>query len=192
MELVEGITCVYGPSATGKTNLCLFTAANADGKVIFIDTENTFSAERIREFNRNADLDRICLIRADSFMKQSRAIKELEVLRKVDLVIVDSMTKYYRNALQDEGKPTDDLLEQFRALRSLYKKLGCKVLITSQVYTNQDGKDIAIGGKLVRDFSKQLVRLSHGNERVLDVEKHPEKGPFKKRFRIETGKVTFF
>src|SRR3989344_1345197 len=113
MELVEGITCVYGPSATGKTKLCLFTAANADGKVIFIDTENTFSAERIREFNRNADLDRICLIRADSFMKQSRAIK-------------------------------------------------------------------------------QLVRLSHGNERVLDVEKHPEKGPFKKRFRIETGKVTFF
>lgn len=192
MELVEGITCIYGPAATGKTNLCMLTAAHSKGKTIFIDTENTFSAERIREFNKDANLDKICLISADSFSKQSKVIKELEVLKKVDLIIIDSMTKYYREVLQDDKDATKSLLEQFHTLRNIYKRLGCKVLITSQVYTNQDGKDIVMGGKPIRDFSKQLIRLSHEKERVFEVEKHPEQGSFKKNFRIKADDISFF
>ena len=183
---------MYGPAATGKTNLCLHLAANSKGRIIFIDTENTFSAQRIREFNSKADLDKICLLKVNSFKKQSEVINELELLKKIDIIIIDSMTKYYRTALHDDASPTDDLLKQFHTLRNLYKRLGCKILITSQVYTTQDGKNMPIGGKPLRDFSKQLIKLSNENNHVFEVEKHPETPPFKKSFRIEADNIAFF
>ncbi len=187
MELIDGINCLYGPSASGKTNLCLFIAAHAKGKVIFIDTENTFSAERIREFNKDANLDNICFIKADSFEKQDKIIRELELLKKVDLVIIDSLTKYYRKELQEKTKP--DLAGQLQSLRSLYKAKGCKVLVTSQVYSTEDNKIMPVGGKLIRDFSKQLVMLNQDGKRFMDIIK-PD--PKRREFAIETGRISFF
>jgi len=186
MQLVDGINCIYGPPASGKTNICLFIAAQAKGKVIFIDTENTFSAERIREFNPEANLDNICLISADSFEKQEKIIKELELLRKADIIIIDSLTKYYRTALKESEN--HDLVGQLRLLRRLYKEKGCKILITSQVYTTDKDEIKPLGGKPIRDFSKQLVKLHVGNKRILEIIK-PE--PKKSDFCIESASVAF-
>src|SRR3989339_1589394 len=44
------ITTIYGPAGSGKTTLCLLCAMNTarEGKkVIYIDTENNFSVERL-------------------------------------------------------------------------------------------------------------------------------------------------
>lgn len=186
MELVEGINCIYGPSATGKTNICLFTAAKAKGKVIFIDTENTFSAKRIREFNKDADLNNIYLIKADSFKKQDQIIRELELLKRADLIIIDSLTKFYRKEMQEKTNP--DLLGQLRTLRNLYKAKGCKVLVTSQVYSTEDNRILPLGGKLIRDFSKQLAMLTNEQERFMDIIK-PE--PKRLKFSIGTSHISF-
>lgn len=187
MELIDGINCLYGPSASGKTNLCLFMAAKAKGKVIFIDTENTFSAERIKDFDKGANLDNIYFLKADSFEKQGKIIRELELLKKVDLVIIDSLTKYYRKELQDKTNP--DLAGQLQSLRSLYKAKGCKVLVTSQVYSTDENKVMPLGGKLIRDFSKQLILLDQQGRRFMDIIKPV---PERREFAIETDQITFF
>lgn len=186
MELIDGINCIYGPPASGKTNLCLFAASRSGGKVIFIDTENTFSAKRIRDFNPEVNLDNIYLIKVDSFERQGRVIRELELLKSADLVIIDSLTKYYRKELQDRTNP--DILGQFRLLRSLYKAKECKILITSQVYTSLDNRTLPVGGKLIRDFSRQLIRLSQEKDRVLKILKPEEK---ELRFRIHASSIDF-
>ena len=46
------ITTVYGPAGSGKTNLCILSAVNTvrnKKKVVYIDTENNFSVERVKQ-----------------------------------------------------------------------------------------------------------------------------------------------
>ena len=46
------ITTVYGPAGSGKTILCLLCAINVarkGKKIIYIDTENSFSLERLKQ-----------------------------------------------------------------------------------------------------------------------------------------------
>ena len=40
------ITTIYGGAGSGKTNICLLFACNLGKKVIWIDTEGSFSIER--------------------------------------------------------------------------------------------------------------------------------------------------
>ena len=57
-ELLDGgfendvVTTIYGPAGSGKTNICILSAINVarqGGKVIFIDSEGGFSAERAKQ-----------------------------------------------------------------------------------------------------------------------------------------------
>ena len=48
------VTTIFGPSGTGKTNLCLMAAVNiaeSGKKVIFIDTEGGIAIERIKQIS---------------------------------------------------------------------------------------------------------------------------------------------
>ncbi len=188
MELVRGINCIYGPPASGKTNLCLFKAANTKGKVIYLDSEHTFSADRIKDFNKDVNLEDINVIKIDSFEKQGEAIKELKNIRNAKLIIIDSLTKYYRKELQEQSTTNKEFLEQLRNLRALYKDKDCSILLTSQVYNSND-KIMPVGGKPIRDFSKCLIKLSNENQRMLEVEKHPKLKKSIRPFLIETGKI---
>ena len=66
----KNITLIYGPAASGKTTLCLQKTAETDGKVIFIDTENTFSPERLLQMNPNINFDNVILIKATKYSEQ--------------------------------------------------------------------------------------------------------------------------
>ena len=46
------ITTIYGPAGSGKTILCLLCSVNMtrnNKKVIYVDTENNFSIERLKQ-----------------------------------------------------------------------------------------------------------------------------------------------
>jgi len=47
------ITHIYGSPGSGKTNIALMATANAvkNGKVIYIDSEGSFSVERLRQIS---------------------------------------------------------------------------------------------------------------------------------------------
>ena len=52
------VTTIYGPSGTGKTNLCILAAVTValnGKKVIFIDTEGGIAVERIKQITPRYD-----------------------------------------------------------------------------------------------------------------------------------------
>ena len=89
-ELLKGynkeITCIYGPSASGKTTMALMAAvelAKNNKKVVFIDTENGFNLDRISQiagWNYISILDKILLLKVTDFEDQCKKFEMLEKL----------------------------------------------------------------------------------------------------------------
>lgn len=191
-SLLEGgldsdiINIIYGPAATGKTTCCLLAAIAAvknKEKVIFIDTENGFSVERLKQLNKDYKkvLENIFLIKVGSFDEQIKKIKEVcELAKKVEigLLIVDTIGAYYRKELKKDVYVINKEMDlQLRALNDVAKNTKTTVLITNQVYTNiETKKTVIVGGEMLKGWSKCLIELRNlkGNKRVARLEKHPK------------------
>src|SRR3989344_8039324 len=113
------ITTIYGDAGTGKTNLCLLASvsqAKKGKKVLFIDTEGGFSAERAKQLSGKENyediLKNIILFKPVNFEEQKKAFSSLlrEIKRKVDigLIVVDGMAMLYRLELGDAIKTGED------------------------------------------------------------------------------------
>jgi len=132
-NLVKGINLVYGESATGKTTLAMQEAleeAKENKKIAYIDTENSFSIERIKQMSSNYVklIKKIFLFQPKSFIEQHELIKKLN---KFDLIVLDTIGHYYRTEVKNNLYETNARLN--KQLRIL-KELNCNVLITNQVY----------------------------------------------------------
>jgi DNA repair protein RadB len=164
------ITLVYGEAGTGKTNLCLVMArqvALAGRKVIYIDSEGV-SMERLRQVS-GPDLDpvlkRTLFSEVHSFKEQEtmveRAIKLAEGQADIGLIVVDSMTMYYRlTDREEERAERKSLANQSVKLLSLARKKGLPVLITSQVFMDiEKGSIEALGGNVLHHNAKTIIFL---------------------------------
>ena len=180
-NIYKNITLIYGPAASGKTTCCLLASismAKQGKKVIFIDTENGFSIERLKQLcgeNYKKIIDNIFLLKVDSFTNQKKIFSELsDIVKKgkFSLVIVDTFGAHYRRVLKDDIKGINNAsIAQLKILKYL-TDLGIVVLITNQVYANinEKGKIESVGGKMVKNFSKVLIELqnlSHGKRKVI-------------------------
>ena len=167
------LTMMYGEAATGKTTLALLETIERarKGKVIFIDTENGFSMERVRQLAPDYErfIENIVRIHPLNFEEQEKIIMNLSE-RSAAVIIVDTIGFFYRiEVRQDPYKANKSLDNQLRKLNELAKK-GVFVLTTNQVYTNLEGKIIVVGGEMVRNWSKCVIWLSK-NPRMLKMEK---------------------
>ena len=102
-NLIKGINLAYGESATGKTTLALqesLKEAKENRKIAFIDTENSFSIERIKQMNDNYNelIKKIFLFQPKSFVEQHELIKKIG---KFDLIVVDTIGNHYRIDLKN-------------------------------------------------------------------------------------------
>lgn len=167
----NSISCVYGKPATGKTTLCLMAAKNEKGKVIFIETENGFSAERMKQIAGKIP-DNFVLMPVRSFEEQCKAVENLLKLKgKVSLIIIDSFTALYRQELQNKKDVNPLLSRQLSILKEM--SATAPVLITSQVYMTMDKKDIGpIGSNMLKSWCNNLIKLyNDGKKRALYIEK---------------------
>lgn len=181
-----GITTIYGPAATGKTTCCLLAAiaiAKSKGKTIFVDSENGFSVERMKQLTKEYKvvLDSIFLIKIDSFKNQIEKIKWVyDLIKKVDidLLVIDTIGSHYRTVLKEDVYEVNRAMSsQLQILNDIAKNHKTTVLITNQVYTNiQNQKTTIVGGDMLRNWSKCLVELKklEGNRRVALLKKHRE------------------
>ena len=166
-KLIEGykeeITIIYGPAASGKTTLAKLATLKqtmAGNKVVYIDTENGFSAERFMQLADYscADLfDKVLLLKVKDFEDQCRKFEMIEKLVGVDLIIVDSFGKHYRRAEKNEEN-TKKLLEQLKTLVHKTRE-GVPVIITDQVYSNMENEVKMVGGNMVEKFGKCIIEL---------------------------------
>lgn len=175
------ITLFYGEAGTGKTNLCLVLSRNVarqGRKVVYVDTEGV-SLERLSQIS-GADSEsvvkNILFSEVHSFDEQEkmvdRAIKLAEGNPEVGMIVVDSMTMYYRlTSREEERSERKSIANQTVKLLSVARKMAIPILVTSQVYTDIDkGTFEALGGHALHHNAKTLLRvekISPGKRRLV-------------------------
>lgn len=211
------ITQLYGPPASGKTNLALAAAietAAMGERALYIDTED-LSADRFEQL-AEARLDgsdpgsdpttetagsiddlaaRVIISEALGFQDQEEAVKDAaEVAKTVDLIVLDSATGFYRleRSEREEGEALRAVARQVTHLLSLARRYDLAVLITNQVFTDPDTEQAQpLGGHTLMHWSGTVLRLERfrGGNRRATLEKHrSEPTGERTRFRItETG-----
>jgi RecA/RadA recombinase len=167
------LTEVYGPFKSGKTALAHTISVTSqlpvkngglNTSVAYIDTENTFSKEKIKRIakrfglNPTEVLSRIYHARIYSSDHQSQMIQKAETLcktRGVRLIIIDSLMALLRAEYVGIGKlaPRQALLNTIiHTLSRIAETYNCAVLLTNQVSVKMMGmfsSDDAIGGNIV-------------------------------------------
>ncbi len=201
----EAITEIFGESNSGKTQLChtLCVMVQLDkhngglaGKALYIDTESTFTPERITSIADARGLDRTqainnillakamssteqehCLERASSIMNQHKVIK---------LLVIDSVTGLYRGeyigrtALSERQQRLYRHMLMLKRFSEIYR---VAVVVTNQV--NQSPKEFPgpfpgpVGGNVMAHASKYRIRLRQFGDRRIAALTHspylPEK-----------------
>jgi len=164
------LTLLYGEAGTGKTNLCLTLARNLalqGKKTIFVDSEGV-SLQRLKQMSgeeQESVLKEVLVSEVHSLDDQDRmiaqAIKLVEGNSDVGLIVVDSMTMFYRLASKDEERAERRVLAGESAkLLTLARRRNVPVVVTSQVYTDiETGTFEALGGNVLHHNAKTIIRL---------------------------------
>lgn len=164
------INMVYGSAATGKTTMCMVCAiemAKRGGRVLFLDSENGFSIERMKQLaggNFPRIVENILVIKIRNFQDQKEKVAQLhEIVERgrFKMVILDTIGHYYRKALKDAPyRVNKDADDNFKVLKDLAKK-GIIILISNQVYANFREKDRVepVGGKMFKNWSGLILEL---------------------------------
>ncbi|MEM3852602.1 MAG: DNA repair and recombination protein RadB [Methanomassiliicoccales archaeon] len=172
------ITLLYGEGGAGKTNLCLMISKQAvlsGTRVVYIDTEGV-SSERLRQISGNAAAKigkGILFSEPYSLQEQheliSKGVSLIETGRGIGVLIVDSLTVYYRQVL-DDANERRELAEQLNILMTAARKYRIPVVVTSQVYTDINRNTVEpLGGHVLQHAAKtvlKLERLPDGKRRV--------------------------
>ena len=167
------ITLLYGESATGKTTACIQAATSiaTEGlKVIFIDSDNSFTPQRFRQIageTSHSLSELMMLFFPETFEKQRILVESLNnyVTPQLGIVIIDSISTLYRAAFSKAENVFDlnrDLTRQLAYLADLTqsKKIAC--LITSQVHArlNSIGDQVEpVARRAVTHFSSTIIRI---------------------------------
>jgi len=165
---------VYGDFATGKTTICLQLCSQSfklGKKSIFIDTEGSFSPERLLQMNPELDLKKILVFEPYSFEEQCEVLEKLEekVNEEIGFIAVDSMVSLYRlkGGTYDEKRDLNRLLgKQLLSLSKIARKYNIPVVITNQIYEDFDNGITPLGGSVLRYWSKIIIKLEKIPEKI--------------------------
>lgn len=184
------ITTIYGPAGSGKTNFCILASVDfvkKGKKVIYIDTDGSFSVERLRQIAESSSssaeeiLEHMVFYKPVNFSEQKAVFDKLKTVigESVGLIIVDSIAMLYRLEM---GKNSEDVYsinkelgKQLSFLSEIARKKHIPILITNQVYSSFEEKDKVnmVGGDILRYSSKCLIELkSYKNARKAILIRH--------------------
>lgn len=206
---------------TGKTQLSHTLCVSAQlpgangytgGKVIFIDTENTFRPDRLREiadrFNldQNAMLDNVLYCRAYTSEHQyelmdSVAAKFHEEPGVFKLMIIDSIMALFRVDFCGRGELADrqqKLAQMLSRLQKLSEEFNVAVFITNQM-TADPGATMSfqadpkkpIGGHILAHASTTRISLrkGRGETRIAKIYDSPDLPENEATFAVTSGGI---
>jgi DNA repair protein RadA len=189
----QAVTEFHGAFGSGKTQIGFQLAVNAqlpeeqggiNGNCVFLDAENTFRPDRIKQIAESKGLDpkkileNIFVARcynSDHQMILAEKVGEMIKEKNIKLVIVDSVTSNFRADYTGRGELAarqQKLNRHLHTLQRLSDVYNVAVYITNQVMSRPDilfGDPTApIGGHILGHFSthRLYVRKSKGNTRI--------------------------
>jgi len=189
---LNGVTLVYGAAETGKTSLaiqCATYCARRGQKILFVDSDGTFSTQRLSQIAYQ-DLEkissRIILMQPTTFGEQGHVIGHLDryVSEKFGLVVVDTVTSLYRVELGGSDVTftlNRELNGQVASLAEVAKTRRVAVFITSQVrsvFLGQFNRVEPVATRTLKFWSSVVLNLEPaGQKGVLKAirEKHPRR-----------------
>jgi RecA/RadA recombinase len=176
-------THVYGEAAAGKTTLALQFVTNAhrlDFGTIYVNSENTTPVRRLEQMSARSfsDIeDRVKILAPKGFDEQGALIDDLELYLRENtkLVIIDTLTRYYRLELED--KKTNyvkhrELNRQAGVLKGLARNHEIAVVVLNQVRSQLKGvQDFEPVAKNILEYWSDYtikLRVSRGTgERII-------------------------
>lgn len=202
------VTTVYGGPGTGKTNFALMITVHIakTHKVVFIDTEGSYSIERLKQIAgkhfKNV-LSNTFIKRPVTFEEQSSTLMSLkqfvEKTKNVGLIVLDSAATLYRlefTTAEDIPSLNKDFALQLSQLVAIARTFNIPVFITNQVYTDMDGNYKMVGGNIIDYKSKCLIELRNcdkakiNNKRIAILRKHRSIPPRAFQFRISNSGIS--
>ncbi|MBS3168098.1 AAA family ATPase [Candidatus Woesearchaeota archaeon] len=174
------INLIYGPAASGKTTICLLatiTKARENKKIIFIDTENSFSIERFQQLtnNQNELLQNILILKIKNFNYQHKNIQQLEQIKNISLIVIDSFTNFYRRLVRSQPELAKAMLtKQLKILKSISDK-NIPILLTSQVYSDMKNNFLPLAHQILVRYCETIVKLEKDPKRKIKVIKPNKK-----------------
>ena len=185
-ETCSIIEC-FGEFGSGKTQIGHLLAVNVqkddpDAVAVYVDTENTFRPDRIKQFAQGAGVDpdkalkNIRVARAYNSDHQMLLAEKIEDLikkqgLKVKIVIIDSLTAHFRAEFIGRGTLANrqqKLNRHMHALLKLADTHNLCVYVTNQVMAKPDqffgDPTQAIGGHIVAHASTFRIYLRKGKK----------------------------
>jgi DNA repair protein RadB len=198
----DSVTEVYGEGGSGKTLLCLEVAARIarEGRwVLYIDTEGV-SMERLTSIGGSPPeevLPRFLLSVPRSLEEQTKAVTAACTLiregrRPVGLLVVDSLTYYYRLSLAEpeEDDARQALSVEVADLVAVSRSAAVPALLTNQVWRNLRTSELEpLGGSFLNHAAKTILRLERlsGARRRAVLVKHRSLPEGSAEFRITSS-----
>jgi len=207
----QAITEFIGEYGTGKSQICMQLCITAQqppeqgglgGKVLFIDTEGTFSPQRINDIAQKRSLEpkkilenilyARCYNSDHQMLIVDRAAKVVEE-EKVKLVVVDSLISHFRGEyvgremLSERQQKLNQHIHKLLRLAELY---NCAVVITNQIQSNPQAffgdPNRPAGGNVVAHASthRLYIRKGRANTRIIHVIDSPYLPEGETRFAI--------
>jgi DNA repair protein RadA len=214
---MRAITEFIGEFGAGKSQICMQLCVTSQkpleqgglgGKVLFIDTEGTFSPQRIHDIAEARDLEprkileNIIYVRCYNSDHQifivNKAAKVIEA-EKIKLIVVDSIIGHFRGEYVGKEmliKRQQLLNQHIHRLLRLAELYNCSVVITNQIQSNPSAfvfgdPNRPAGGNVVAHASthRLYIRKSKKNIRVIQVIDSPYLPEEKTRFAITASGV---
>uniref|UniRef100_A0A2P2I8X6 Meiotic recombination protein DMC1/LIM15 homolog n=1 Tax=Hirondellea gigas TaxID=1518452 RepID=A0A2P2I8X6_9CRUS len=216
------ITEIFGEFRTGKTQishtLCVTAqipnpAGSYDGgKVIFIDTENTFRPDRLRSIADRFNLEQDAVLDNVLYTRAFTSDHQFEILDHVagkfheeggvfKILIIDSVMALFRVDYSGRGELADrqqKLAQYLSRLQKISEEYNIAVVITNQM-TSDPGATMSfqsdpkkpIGGHILAHASTTRVSLrkGRGETRIAKIYDSPELPENEATFAITAGGI---
>ncbi len=178
------IYLIFGASNTGKTQFChqMCVQSIMNGKIVYyLDTENTFRAERISELANSRNIkpeDVLKKILVSKVMSSSMLIFSLKDIEKKirineeGIIIIDTINNHFRVDQGDKTIPYDDVKKKFLKTLDLLDRITNKFnlisIVTAQISSNflNDPviREIPVGNQFLNHYISEYLYLRFEDE----------------------------